>query len=468
MGLRKGSELRVTIEKFADRGKSLARVDGMVIFVPAAVPGDEVDIRIRKLKKKYAEAEVVQTVRESPLRAKPVCRYFGHCGGCKWQHVDYEAQLEAKRQSVVEAFEHAGGFDQVDVKRTLRSAATYLYRNKMEFSFSSQRWLTKNEIESGQTFDKSFALGLHAPRQFAKIIDLEECHLQSMESREIVNRVRALARQSEWAPWDTRGHTGLLRHLVIREGKRTGDRMVNLVTSRRDSSVVERMAELLRSSELAVSTFVNTINDTPAQTALGSATYVVFGSGKIKERLGDFEFDIGPQSFFQTNTDQAERLYEVVRDAAGLRPSDVVYDLYCGTGTISLYLSPYVRKVIGVEVVADAIEDARANARQNRVDNCSFIAGDVGKLVDPGFLEKHGVPDVLIVDPPRAGLHPRVVEQIASLRAARFVYVSCNPQTQARDLSALSGTYRIDAIQPVDMFPHTEHIESVARLTAIA
>jgi 23S rRNA (uracil1939-C5)-methyltransferase len=354
------------------------------------------------------------------------------------------------------------------VKRTLRSAATYLYRNKMEFSFSSQRWLTKNEIESGQTFDKSFALGLHAPRQFAKIIDLEECHLQSMESREIVNRVRALARQSEWAPWDTRGHTGLLRHLVIREGKRTGDRMVNLVTSRRDSSVVERMAELLRSSELAVSTFVNTINDTPAQTALGSATYVVFGSGKIKERLGDFEFDIGPQSFFQTNTDQAERLYEVVRDAAGLRPSDVVYDLYCGTGTISLYLSPYVRKVIGVEVVADAIEDARANARQNLGDNCSFIAGDVGKLVDPGFLEKHGVPDVLIVDPPRAGLHPRVVEQIASLRAARFVYVSCNPQTQARDLSALSGTYRIDAIQPVDMFPHTEHIESVARLTAIA
>ena len=466
--LTRGSELRVTIEKFADKGKSLARVEGMVIFVSGAVPGDEVDIRLRRVKKKYAEADVLSIVRESPVRTPPVCRYFGFCGGCKWQHVDYGAQLDAKRQSVQEALEHAGGIAGIEVRPTIGSESTYFYRNKMEFSFSAQRWLTKPEIESGESFDKSFALGLHAPGQFAKVIDLEECHLQSPESRLIVNRVRDLARASGWSAWDTRRHQGLLRHLVIREGKHTGDRMVNLVTSSVDETVIEAVAHLLRTPDLGVSTFVNTVNDTPAQTALGSVTHVVFGTGKIRERIGDFEFTVGPQSFFQTNTLQAGRLYEVTRDLGDLGSDDTLYDLYCGAGTISLFVSPFVRRVVGIEVVRESVEDARANASANGVDNCTFVEGDVARMVNPHFVDEHGMADVLIVDPPRAGLHPKVLKTLLTFRPERLVYVSCNPQTQARDLSTLAAAYTVDAVQPVDMFPHTHHTESVARLSARA
>jgi 23S rRNA (uracil1939-C5)-methyltransferase len=462
----RGSELRVTIEKFADRGKSLARFEGMVIFVTGAVPGDEVDVRLRKVKRNYAEGEVIRVVRHSPVRTDAVCRYFGYCGGCKWQHVDYAAQLEAKRQSVREALEHAGGISGVEVRPTVGSDTIYLYRNKMEFSFSAQRWLTKPEIESGESFDKSFALGLHAPGQFAKVIDLEECHLQSIESQQIVNRIRELARESSWSVWDTRRHVGLLRHAVVREGKRTGDRMVNLVTSREDEAVVDAMSKLLKNPELRVSTFVNTINDTPAQTALGNMTHVIFGPGHIRERVGEFEFVVGPQSFFQTNTLQAERLYNVARDLAELTPSDTLYDLYCGAGTIALFLSAFVRRVVGIEVVKESVDDAVENAKRNGVDNCTFLVGDVARMVDPDFVAEHGTPDVLVVDPPRAGLHPKVVKSLLNFRPERLVYVSCNPQTQARDLAALAEGYRIDVVQPVDMFPHTHHTESVARLTA--
>ncbi|MDX1739647.1 MAG: 23S rRNA (uracil(1939)-C(5))-methyltransferase RlmD [Rhodothermales bacterium] len=463
----RGSELRVTIEKFADRGKSLARFDGMVIFVAGAVPGDEVDVRLRKVKKKFAEGEVIRLVRESAIRTEAVCRYFGYCGGCKWQHVDYSAQLEAKRQSVREALEHTGGISGIDVRPTIGSESIYLYRNKMEFSFSAQRWLTKAEIQSGESFDKSFALGLHAPGQYAKVIDLEECHLQSTESQLIVNRIRELARESSWSLWDTKRHEGLLRHLVIREGKRTGDRMVNLVTSQRDESVIGRMSDVLQSPEFAVSTFVNTINDTPAQTALGSATHVIFGPGSIRERIGDFEFTVRPQSFFQTNTLQAERLYRVARDLAELQSDDTLYDLYCGAGTIALFLSPFVRRVVGIEVVRESVEDAIDNAKRNGVENSLFVEGDVARMVDSAFVAEHGTPDVLVVDPPRAGLHPKVLKSLLALRPDRLVYVSCNPQTQARDLAALAEGYSIDVVQPVDMFPHTHHTESVARLTAV-
>ncbi len=465
MQIRKGSELRVEIEKFADRGKSLTRVDGMVIFIPGGVPGDEVDIRIRRVKKKFAEAEIVGVTRASRLRSDPICRYFGHCGGCKWQHVNYHAQLEAKRQSVSEALEHAGGLTDIEVRPTLGSDQMYGYRNKMEFSFSAQRWLTRDEVESGDSFDKSFALGLHAPGQFAKVIDLEECHLQSEASHRIVNRFRSLALQKSWPAWDTRRHTGLLRHLVIREGKLTGDRMVNLVTARCDDEVNRFAADLLRAPELEVSTFVNTVNDTPAQTALGNVSHVIFGPGKIRERIGAFEFEIGPQSFFQTNTLQAARLYEVARDLADLKQADVVYDLYCGAGTIALFLSGHVSKVVGIEISREAVRDAEENAARNGVTNCAFRAGDAARIVDADFVAREGQPDVVVVDPPRAGLHPRVVKHLLSFRPQRLVYVSCNPQTQARDLSALAGAYRVDAVQPVDMFPQTHHTESVARLT---
>lgn len=463
--LKKGAELQVTIEKFADRGKSVARLDGLVLFVRGAVPGDEAVVRIGRVKKRYVEGQVVHIVRPSPLRTLPRCRYFGDCGGCKWQNVEYGAQLDAKRQSVQEAFRHTGGFEDASVEPVIGSASAYLYRNKMEFSFSAQRWLTATEIASDKTFEKDFALGLHAPGQFAKVIDVEECHLQSAASVSIVNAIRDLAIRRGWTAWHTRTHKGLLRHLVIREGRRTSERMVNLVLSRADQGVIEATAELLRQEEFAVTTFVVTVNDTPAQTSMGDSVRTVFGPGRIRERLGKLTFHIGPQSFFQTNSEQAERLFETVRSLAEPQPADVVYDLYCGAGTIGMYLSQDVTRVVGIEVVAQAVTDAILNAKENGVTNCEFVAGDIGKILQAEFMEERGAPDLLIVDPPRAGLHPRVVKRIGAMRVPRFVYVSCNPQTQARDLRMISETYTIDRLQPVDLFPQTEHIENVARLT---
>ncbi len=465
MKLTKGTTHRVSIEKFADKGKSIARIDGMVVFVKGAVPGDEVEISIRRTRKKYADAEIEQLLQPSELRTDAACRYFGWCGGCKWQHVDYQAQLKAKHASVREAFQHAGGFDDPAVQPVLPAEQTYFYRNKMEFSFSANRWLTRKEIESGQRFDKAFALGLHAPGQFAKVIDIQECHLQSNESVQIVNLVRELACTHGWDPWDARKTRGLLRHLVIREGKRTGERMINLVLSRFDEEVVRAFTDSLRAAPVIVTTFVVTVNDTPAQTAIGDETHVVFGPGFITDRIGDYSFQIGPQSFFQTNTIQAEKLYEVTRKYASLSGAECVYDVYCGAGTIGIYLASDAAKVVGLELVPEAVRDARTNASLNEVGNCTFVEGDVLTTLNDEFLESHGTPDVIILDPPRAGLHPRVVKRVATLGTPRIVYVSCNPQTQARDIAMMDGAYRIDALQPVDLFPHTDHIENVAQLS---
>ncbi len=467
MTVSKGSLHRVSIEKFADKGKSIARLDGFVVLVAGGVPGDEVDVRIRRTKKKFAEADIESLITESDLRTTPRCRYFGSCGGCKWQHVDYEAQLNAKQQSVREAFIHTGGFTDVNVNPVIGAENIYFYRNKMEFSFSANRWLTKSEISSGKRFDKDFGLGLHAPGQFAKVIDIEECHLQSAESVQIVNVVRELAKSREWAPWDTRRQTGLLRHLVIREGKRTGERMINLVLSRYDESVVSEFSAAVESSGVPITTLVVTVNDTPAQTALGDRIEVVTGSGYIRDRIGDFEYRIGPQTFFQTNTVQAEELYNVVRKFVGPERPQLLYDVYCGAGSIGIFLSNLADRVVGIEVVPAAVEDALANAEINGVTNCTFESGDVVKRLDGAFVERHGKPDVVVVDPPRAGLHPKVLQRVADLGAHRLVYVSCNPQTQARDIAAITDKYEVDALQPVDLFPHTDHVENVARLTRI-
>lgn len=462
--LKKGSIIDVEIEKFADRGKSLAHVNGRVVFVPGAVPGDRVRARVVRKKKRYAEARIEEVLRESSLRTTARCFYFGTCGGCKWQHVDYQAQLDAKRDSVREALEHHGGFDNVDVRATVGSENQYYYRNKMEFSFSADRWLTPEEIASGSQFDTDFALGLHVPGNFYKVLDLKECHLQSPRSVELLNDVRALVKAHDWKPWDIRKHTGFLRHLVIRIGQRTGEWMVNLVTNGYNAERMKVVAEMLRTRYPEVTTFVNTINTGLAQTSYGEDMHVVFGSGVIHDEIGGFRFEIAPNAFFQTNTSQAERLYAFAKEFAEISPDDLVYDLYCGAGTISIYLAAQARHVVGVELVEEAVENARMNAQANNIDNCTFIAGDMLKLFDDSFIEEHGRPDVLVVDPPRAGMHPKVVQRIGELRPDRFVYVSCNPLTQARDLKDLRDIYRIEAVQPVDLFPHTHHIETVVSL----
>lgn len=463
---KRGEELELAIEKFADRGKSLARLGGRVVFVAGAVPGDRVRAVITKSKKSYAEARLVEVIQPSALRTEPRCFYFPTCGGCKWQHVRYEAQIEAKRQGVEEALIHEGGFEGIEVAPAIGSPGVYFYRNKMEFSFSSRRWLTPKEITSGEDFDKDFALGLHAPGAFDKLLDLRECHLQSELSVRLVNGVRGFAKERAWRPWDLRNHTGFLRHLVIRHGERTGETMVNLVTNGHDAVRMDALAAFLQAGFPEVTTFVNTINTGKAQTAFGEAIHTVYGPGVIHDEIGRYRFEIAPNAFFQTNTRQAERLYEVARDFAELKPDDLAYDLYCGAGTISLFISADVRQVIGVELIGEAVQNARANARANGVANATFVSGDLRDLFTPAFVEQHGRPDVLIADPPRAGMHPKVIEQIARLRPERFVYVSCNPRTQARDLAGLKEAYAIEAVQPVDLFPHTHHVENVVKLRA--
>lgn len=480
--MKPGDLLDLTIEAFADRGKSLARMPapgsddagdglgdeagrGYVVFVAGAVPGDRVRAVVLKRKRRHAEARLVEVVEPSPLRVAPRCEYFGTCGGCKWQHVDYAAQLEMKRGSVEGALRHAGGFADAVALAPIASPRPYFYRNKMEFSFADARWLSVDEIASEEVFDRSFALGLHAPGSFEKVLDLERCYLQSDLSVALVNRTRALAKAEGWAPYGQRSHEGFLRHLVIRHGEHTGETMVNVVTNGFDADRMATMANVLQSEFPAVTTFVCTVHTGWGQTAIGERVETIYGPGVLRDRIGDLEFEIAPNAFFQTNTRGAEALYAVARSFADLRPDDLVYDLYCGAGTISLFMAPHVRHVVGVELVPEAIDNARANALRNGIANTTFHAGDLLRVFTPGFVEAHGAPDVLVLDPPRAGVHPKVMEEIARLAPERLVYVSCNPQTQARDLALLQGAYRLDAVQPVDMFPHTDHVENVARLT---
>ncbi|MEP0547043.1 MAG: 23S rRNA (uracil(1939)-C(5))-methyltransferase RlmD [Rhodothermales bacterium] len=463
----RGATLDIDIEKFADRGKSLARLDGYVVFVAGAVPGDRVRAKLFKRKRGFGEARLLEVLEPSPLRTTPRCEYFDACGGCKWQHVQYDAQRDAKRQSVEDALRHTGGFADVEVRPTIGADELYFYRNKMEFSFAAHRWLTDWEIASGTDFDRDFALGLHVPGRYDKVLDLKACYLQSEWSANLVNATRAFAKEHGWTPWDVHKQTGFLRHLVLRTPANTDERMVNLVTNGRDDERMAQFAAFLRAEFPETTTFVNTINTGVAQTAFGEEIVTVFGPGVVHDRIGDYTFEIAPNAFFQTNTRQAEKLYALATEFADFQPDDLVYDLYCGAGSISLYVSEHVRHVVGVELVEEAIANAHANAAANGVENCTFVAGDMLKLFTPDFVETHGRPDVLIVDPPRAGMHPKVVEQIARLRPERFVYVSCNPQTQARDLALLKDHYRIEAVQPVDLFPHTHHVETVAKLQAV-
>jgi 23S rRNA (uracil1939-C5)-methyltransferase len=462
--MKKGQEIELRIEKFADRGKTVSRIDGYVVFVAGAVPGDVVRVRIFKQKKNYAEARLIQVLEPGPLRTDPVCKYFGICGGCKWQHVQYEAQLEAKRQSVVEALTHHAGFESVEVLPTLGADPIYRYRNKMEFSFGAKRWLTQAEIDSGASLDTRFAVGLHIPGRYDKVLDLDTCYLLPEIGVRILNRIRDFAKEQDWSAWHVHKQQGFLRHLVLRMSVHTTDLMVNLVTHTFEPDRMAILTDYLRSTFPEVSTFVNTINSGVAQTAFGETSHTLYGPGVVHDCIGPYRFEIAPGAFFQTNTRQAEKLYEVARDFAELKPDDLLYDLYCGAGTISLFVASQVRRVIGVELIEAAVQNARTNATANQVSNCTFLSGDLMRMFTPEFVRKQGQPDVLIVDPPRAGMHPRVVEQIARLHPERFVYVSCNPLTQARDLSMLKDVYTIEAVQPVDLFPHTHHIENVIKL----
>ena len=466
--MKRGDELTVTLEGFAFEGKSIARVEGLVVFVTGAVPGDTLRVRLTKVKKSFCEAEGVEVLTPSALRTDPRCRLFGVCGGCRWQNVAYEAQCSFKRQHVIDALERIGGVRGVEVAQTIGCDDPYFYRNKMEFSFG-ERWLTRDEMAAeaeGKPNDR-FALGLHISGRFDRVLDVDACWLQSELSNRILTLVRAFARQRGLSVYSTRTHAGYLRNLVIRQSRHTGEVMVNLVTrDDRPDIVQELCGELLRDCP-EITTVVNNITERLSQVALGDREIVVHGPGTITERIGKRSYRISANSFFQTNTLQAERLYEAARRMAHLRPDHLVYDLYSGTGTIALHIADDVRQVVGVESVAPAVEDARRNAEGNGVANCAFILGDLKDVLTKQhqLLAPYGAPDVMMIDPPRAGMHEDVVRRVLEIAPPRIVYVSCNPATQGRDIALLSPAYTIGEVQPVDMFPHTFHIENVVALS---
>lgn len=461
--LQRNDELVVHIEQAAFEGKTIARVQNFVIFVENAVPGDVATIRIRTVKKNYAEATVLNIITPSPRRVTPRCRYVGVCGGCKWQHVAYETQLRFKEQHVADAFERIGGFSHLPLRTIIGADSLYFYRNKMEYSFAVEQWKWEGMGEN----DAPPYLGLHVPQRYDKVLDITECFLQSQQSNEILNFTRSFVRERKLTVYDSHTEKGLLRFLVLREGKRTGQTLVNLVTSDTAHDILKEYTTQLLASFPFVTTVVNTINRTKAQVATGSEERIYYGTGTIEEQLGSYRFLISAGSFFQTNSVQAEKLYEVTKSLGDFSKEDVLYDLYCGTGTIAIFLSDVVKQAIGIETVASAVRDAERNAALNSVSNCNFLLGDLRDLLTKETDWQRAVPPptALVIDPPRSGMHPKVVEKILQLAPRRIVYVSCNPTTQARDIKMLCETaYTLAALQPVDMFPHTYHIENVALL----
>lgn len=465
MALKKGQEVELDIIDAAFKGKGLAKVDGLAVFVPGTTPGDKVKARIIKKKKKHREAKLLEILEPSPHRIEPKCRHAKVCGGCSWQHIPYAKQLEFKTQQVRDHIERIGHLDGNIVKDGIGADQEFYYRNKMEYSISSRRWLTEEEIRSDEYVDDSaFAAGLHAPGRFDKILNLKECHLQVPESFQILDFVRSWCIEHDVEPYDTLENTGFMRHVMIRNSHHTDDFMVNLVTYQDDQKLMESMKDALLEKFPFITTIVNNVNDTKSPTAEGRYQKVLYGPGFIVDKIGAFSFKIHPNAFFQTNTAQAEKLYEVARNYAGLEDGDIVYDLYCGVGTLSLFMSGPAKHVVGIELVDVAVENAKFNAKENGVENVSFIKGDMKDVFTQDVVDEYGAPNVLITDPPRAGMHPDVVERLCELKVPRLVYVSCNSSTMARDLKELNSVYEIEEVQPVDMFPQTYHIEAVAKL----
>ncbi len=478
---------------YAAEGKSLAKIDGKVIFIEGAVPGDVVDVFVSTNKKDWGEGRATHFHELSKEREQPFCRHFGLCGGCKWQMLPYEKQLEYKQQEVAQNFRRIGKIDLPEMLPIVGADATKYYRNKLEFTFSNKRYLTSEEIKSlpkpaspnpykGGASDTAItnevsnspaleipplggggALGFHVPRIFDKIIDIHECYLMDDVNNQIRNNIRDFAKLHNYSYYDIKQHTGWLRNIIIRYCN-TGELMVNICLGYEDEVETKKLLDFVLIKVPSITTLLYTINTKWNDTIYDLTPQVYFGKGYVIEKLEAFKFKIGPKSFFQTNTQQAEKLYSITRDFAGLTGNEIVYDLYCGTGSIGIFVSQLAKKIIGVEAIAEAIEDAKENAALNNITHADFFAGDVIKVCDDDFFAKHGNPDVIITDPPRAGMHEKLVNKLLEMAAPKIVYVSCNTATQARDLALLSEKYVVEKIQPVDMFPHTHHIECVVLL----
>lgn len=453
----------VVIESVAAEGKALTHVDGTVLFVQFAVPGDVVDIKVTKKKKNYMEGFILRMKKPSPHRIEPFCSHFGTCGGCKWQPLPYEMQLEAKQQQVWDQLVRIGHLDVPEISPIIGSDHTTYYRNKLEFTFSSRKWFTHEQDMELVSAKERQGLGFHVGRYFDKVLDIEHCYLQREPSNEIRNFVREYALEHDFEFFDIRLNKGFIRNMVVRTTE-DGNVMIIMVFFYEDKELREGLLDALSEKFPQITSLYYVINE-KLNDSIGDQECILYkGDDAIYEKMEDLRFKIGPKSFYQTNSPQAYKLYSVTRDFAALTGSEVVYDLYTGTGTIAQFVSAKASRVIGIEYVPEAIEDAKLNAANNGITNCDFFAGDMKDILTSDFVQEHGRPDVIILDPPRAGIHPDVAKVILEAAPQRMVYVSCNPASQARDLAIFSEKYTITAVQPVDMFPHTHHVENVCAL----
>jgi 23S rRNA (uracil1939-C5)-methyltransferase len=458
---------RITITDVAAEGKAIARVDDLVVFVPYVVPGDVVDLQIKRKKHHYAEAEVVKIHEYSPVRAVPFCQHYGVCGGCKWQVLPYDAQLKYKQKQVTDNLTRIGKVALPEISPIVGSEHTRFYRNKLEFTFSNKRWLTTEEVQQNVVYEQMNAVGFHIPGAFDKVLAIEKCWLQDDISNRIRNAVRDYAYAHNYSFINLRTQEGMLRNMMVRTST-TGELMVILIAKIVEESEMTLFKQLLHyvaDTFPEITSLLYVVNNKCNDTITDLDVHVYKGVDHIFETMEGLRFKIGAKSFYQTNSEQAYVLYQIARRFAGLTGKELVYDLYTGTGTIANFIASQARRVIGIEYVPEAIEDAKVNSEINGITNTLFYAGDMKDLLTQEFINEHGRPDVIITDPPRAGMHTDVIEVILFAQPERIVYVSCNPATQARDLQLLDAKYRVDAVQPVDMFPHTHHVENVVLLT---
>ena len=452
----------IEVIDIAEEGKGVGKHQDLVIFIEKAVPGDVVDIQLTRLKKNLAEAKITQFVQQSPDRIEPFCTHFGTCGGCKWQHLSYEAQLRYKQKAVLNALERLGKVDVKDSESILGSAETQYYRNKLEFTFSNKRWLDDADMANRDHLMMD-ALGFHVPGRFDKILDIQHCYLQADPSNAIRNSVRDFSLKNSLSYYDLRNHEGALRNLIIRTAS-TGELMVIVVFASADETQIEGLMNHLKINFPQITSLLYIQNQKRNDTIFDQDIVCYDGRDHIFEEMEGLKFKIGAKSFYQTNSAQAYELYKITRNMAGLNANDLVYDLYTGAGTIANFVAGQVKQVVGIEYVPTAIEDAKINSELNGIGNTTFYAGDMKDILTAEFIAQHGKPDVVITDPPRAGMHADVVARLLEMEASKIVYVSCNAATQARDIALLQEKYEVKRIRPVDMFPQTQHVENVALL----
>ncbi|MEI8084844.1 MAG: 23S rRNA (uracil(1939)-C(5))-methyltransferase RlmD [Paludibacter sp.] len=453
----------VTITDIAAEGKAIARVNDLIVFVPFVVPGDVVDLQVTRKKSNFMEARPIHFHSFAEQRTEAVCQHYGICGGCKWQILPYAEQIRYKQKQVVDNLTRIGKIELPEISPIIGSAKTEFYRNKLEFTFSNKRWRTNEEIAEGKVFETMNAVGFHIPGQFDKVLDIDKCWLQTEDSNEVRNEVRSYALEHDLSFFDLRNQEGFLRTMMVRTTS-TGELMIIMIFFYEDKDAQDALLQHIADKFPQITSLLYVINSKANDTITDQEVLVFKGNECIYEEMESLQFKIGPKSFYQTNSDQAYELYKVTRNLAQLTGNELVYDLYTGTGTIANFVAHQAKQVIGIEYVPEAIADAKVNSKLNNIENTLFYAGDMKDILNAAFIEEHGKPDVIITDPPRAGMHDDVINAILFAAPERIVYVSCNPATQARDLSLLDGKYKVAVVQPVDMFPHTHHVENVVLL----